>query len=452
MPTLRLFPLVIGLSVLHPLHAGEAEPITKPGKPFVSKAVATTRTASVPDYVSAFEEEIEWLDFGIDSRSRFEFRDQDYRTTDLLSETLFYQRSLLYLGVHDLLGPLNFTAEFEDSRRGLSDRAESGNEANHTELLQAYGELRFDDALGGDPVSLRLGRMAFDAVDRRLISRNRYRNTITAFDGARLRIGEESSPIEWDAFALRQVDRSVDALDESSEESLLYGVTGYVRTFSPRVLIEPYWLLSDQASGGGKQLHTSGVHTYGQIGSSSWDYDFDFAGQWGELGGLDHQAWAAHAEVGHTWDHPWKPRLGAWLNFASGDRDPGDTDSGRFDPLYGASFSFYGYTSYFSWQNMINPALRLSFQPMEKLKCEIIHRGIWLASEEDAWVRASRRDPAGASGRYIGQELDLRASWQATKHLEIEAVYACFFPGGFVDQTGPSPESHFGYLGATLRF
>lgn len=101
---------------------------------------------------------------------------------------------------------------------------------------------------------------------------------------------------------------------------------------------------------------------------------------------------------------------------------------------------------------MINPALRLSFQPMEKLKCEIIHRGIWLASEEDAWVRASRRDPAGASGRYVGQELDLRASWQATKHLEIEAVYACFFPGGFVDQTGPSPESHFGYLGATLRF
>jgi hypothetical protein len=452
MSTLRWFSLAFALTSLLPLHAGEEEVPAKPSKPFVTKAVAANRIASVPDYVSAFEEEIEWLDFGIDSRSRFEFRDQDYRTTDLLSESVFYQRSLVYLGVHDLLGPLNFATEFEDSRRGISDRAESPNEANHTELLQAYGELRFDDALGGDPVSLRLGRMAFDAVDRRLISRNRYRNTITAFDGARLRIGEESSPIEWDAFALRPVNRSVDALDESSEESLLYGVTGYVRTFSPRVLIEPYWLLSDQAANGGKQLHTGGVHTYGQIGSSSWDYDFDFAGQWGESDGLDHQAWAAHAEIGHTWDHPWKPRLGAWLNFASGDRDPGDTASGRFDPLYGATFAFYGYSGYFSWQNIVNPALRLSFQPMEKLRCEIIHRGIWLASEDDAWVRASRQDPAGGSGRYVGQELDLRAAWQATKHLELEAVYSCFFPGGFVDQTGPSPESHFGYLAATLRF
>jgi len=438
------------------LSAGEVEPpekpSLKPSKPFVTKAVAANRIASVPDYVSAFEEEIEWLDFGIDSRSRFEFRDQDYRTADLLSESVFYQRSLVYLGVKDVLGPLNFATEFEDSRRGLSDRAESPNEANLTEMLQAYGELRFDDALGGDPVSLRLGRMAFDAVDRRLISRNRYRNTITAFDGARLRIGEESSPIEWDAFALRPVNRSVDALDESSEESLLYGVTGYVRAFSPRVLIEPYWLLSDQAAGGSKQLHTAGVHTFGQIGDSAWDYDFDFAGQWGESGGLEHQAWAAHAEIGHTWDHPWNPRLGGWLNFASGDRDPGDVASGRFDPLYGATFAFYGYSGYFSWQNIVNPALRLGFQPMEKLRCEIIHRGIWLASEDDAWVRASREDPLGASGRYVGQELDLRAAWQATEHLELEAVYSCFFPGGFVDQTGPSPESHFGYLAATLRF
>lgn len=453
---LRLFLVFLIPTASGILSAGEVETTaaapTGVLKPFVTKAAAANRIASVPDYVSAFEEELDWLDFGIDSRSRFEFRDQDYRTTDLLSESLFHQRSLVYLGVHDLLGPLNLATEFEDSRRGLSDRPESSNEQNHTELLQAYGELRFDDALGGEPVSLRLGRMAFDAVDRRLIARNRYRNTISAFDGARLRIGEENSPIEWDAFALRPVNRSVDGLDESGEESLLYGVTGYVRTFSPRVLIEPYWLLSDQATGGGKQLHTGGVHTFGRIGTTDWDYDFDFAGQWGESGGLDHQAWAAHAEVGHTWDHPWKPRLGGWLNFASGDRDPADAQSGRFDPLYGATFAFYGYSGYFSWQNIVNPALRLSFQPMDQVKCEVIHRAIWLASDRDAWVRASRVDATGGSGGYVGQEIDLRAAWQLTEHLEIEAVYSCFFPGGFVEATGPAPESHFGYLAATLRF
>ncbi|MBP6603065.1 MAG: alginate export family protein [Verrucomicrobiales bacterium] len=439
------------------LQAGETESsvqLVSPhvGKPVITKAVAANRLASVPDYVSAFEEEIAWLDFGLDSRSRFEFRDQDYRTSDLLSESVFFQRSLVYLGIHDVLDPLRAAFEFEDSRRGLSERAESANDANHTELLQAYGELHFADAFDGDPVSVRFGRMAFDASDRRLIARNRYRNTINAFDGLRLRIGEESSLLEWDAFALRPVERSVDALDESSEEGLLYGVTGYLRAFSPQVVIEPYWLLSDQVAEGGKHLHTGGVHTYGQFGKSAWDYDFDFAGQWGESAGLSHQAWAAHAEIGHSWDHPWKPRLGAWLNFASGDRNPIDGESGRFDPLYGATFAFYGYSGYFSWQNMINPALRLSFQPMEKLRCEIIHRGIWLAGEHDAWVRGSRQNAIGGSGNYVGQELDLRASWQATKHLEIEAVFASFFPGEFVEATGPSPGSQFGYLAATLRF
>lgn len=148
-------------------------------------------------------------------------------------------------------------------------------------MLQAYGELRLDDVLGGEPLSLRMGRMAFDAVDRRLFSRNRYRNTINAFDGVRFRLGEECSPIDWDAFAFRTVNRSVDALGESNEDSELYGLTGYLRTLSPHVMLEPYWLLSDQAAGGGKQIHTGGLHAHGQIGDSSWDYDFDSAGQWG---------------------------------------------------------------------------------------------------------------------------------------------------------------------------
>lgn len=449
-PGSRLSLIVLFVSL--PLAAGDETAPTAAKKPLVTKAVAANRIASVPDYVTAFDDAIEWLDFGIESRSRIEWRDQDYRTADLLSEDVFLQRSLLYIGIHDLIDPLRLAAEFEDSRRGLSERAESANEENHTELLQAYGELHLDDALGGEPLSLRIGRMAFDAVDRRLISRNRYRNTINAFDGIRLRSGDESSPVEWDAFAMRPVRRSVDALDESSEEGLLYGLTGYVRNLSTDLVVSPYWLLSDEEAGAGKRIHTGGVHLFGRIAGSGWDYDFNFAGQSGESGGLDHQAWAAHAELGHTWDHAWKPRLGAWLNYASGDQDPADQTSGRFDSLYGATFAFYGYSGYFVWQNLLNPSVRFSFQPRESLRCEIIGRTAWLASDRDSWVRGGRRDPGGTSGDCIAQELDLRAAWQITEHLEIEAVYSCFLPGDFVRATGDAPASHFGYLAATLRY
>lgn len=442
------------VALLAPSRPGAEESRVPPriAPPLVSSAVASNRTASVPDYADALPDEIDWLDFGLESRSRLEFRDQEYRSPDLLSESAFYQRSLLYLGIRERFDPLRLAVEFEDSRRGLSERPDSPNEENHQELLQAYGGLQFDDLAGGEPVELSFGRMAFDAVDRRLLARNRFRNTINAFDGARLRIGDESAPVEWDVFALRPVARSIGALDRSSGDSLLYGAAAHLRSASPGWILEPYWLLSDQAAGGGRRLHTTGAHFFGQIGDTAWDYDFDFAGQWGEAGTLAHRAWAAHAELGHSWKHPWKPRLGAWVNYASGDRDPTDASSGRFDPLYGASFAFYGYTSYFLWQNMLSPCLRLSFQPTERLRCEILHRGVWLASESDGWVRGARSDPTGRSGRHLGQELDLRASWHLSEHLDFEVVYACFFPGDFVSATGPSPDTHFGYLSATLRF
>ena len=89
-----------------------------------------------------------------------------------------------------------------------------------------------------------------------------------------------------------------------------------------------------------------------------------------------------------------------WLNYASGDHDPGDGVQQRFDPLFGATFAFYGYSGYFNWQNIVEPSIRFSAQPTEKLRTEIIYRGYALASAKDAWVRGLgliRREPAAAS-------------------------------------------------------
>jgi hypothetical protein len=435
-----------------------------PAPPLVTKAAAANRVSATPDYVKPLSESakawevpawepLDWLDFGVDSRLRYEFRDQDYRTADLISEDVLYSRALVYLGIREVIDPLRFGLEFQDSRRFFSDRPESANEANHTEILQAYGELYFGDTLGGEPISARFGRMNFDSGDRRLVSRNRYRNAINAFDGARLRIGEDASDFELDTFAFRPVTRSVSALDESSDEAWLYGVNGYLRGWSPAIVLEPYYFLTDQQTGAEKHLHTTGLHGYGLIAGTGWDYDWNVAGQWGDSGGREHRAWAGHLEIGHTWSqHAWKPRLGAWIDYASGDRDPADDRSERFDSLYGDSWAHYGYQSYFVWQNQIQPALRLAFQPSAKLRCEMFLRSAWLASERDLWVVARRGDPTGASGRHVGEEIDLRASWKVNRSLEIEAVYSHFFPGGLVAGTGQSPDTAFGYVAAMFRF
>jgi hypothetical protein len=435
-------------------HVLAAEPVP-PFKPVVTRSTAANRIAEKPDYAHAFGG-VDGLEAGFESRTRYEVRDHDY-TLGLLSDDALVTRNLLYLGIKKALDPLRLAFELQDSRRFFSDLPATPNLVNTLEPLQAYAQLYFENAVGDAPLSLSFGRMAFDWADRRLIARNRNRNVISAFDGLRLRLGDENAPWEVDAIAVRPVTRSIQNLDESADDLRLYGLAGYWRGGSPHVVLEPYWLWLDQREAGTtalrRNLHTFGLHAFGQWGrGNAWDYDLSLAGQWGRSGGLTHRAQAAHVEVGHTWNNGWKPRLALWLNYASGDSNPTDSGNQRFDPLYGATYAFYGFSSYCSWQNMINPALRLSFQPVKRLRCELMHRGIWLASDTDAWVKSGRRDATGNSGSFVGQETDVRLVWQLSSCCDIDLACAHFFPGGFASGTGAAPPANFMQVAATLRF
>jgi len=459
---------LIGVLSIHAvcIHADDPE---KGPKPMTSRSVAVTRSPEKPEYARSLgavaeaygldwvKRGVDWLDFGIESRTRYERRWQDYTTREIITDDALVTRNLLYLGVKNVLDPLRFVVELEDSRRFLSDRPDIPNVVNKLELLQAYGQLYFDDVFGGAPMRVNFGRMCFDSGDRRLIERTRNRNAMTAFDGVRLRLGDEQGPWEADAFALRHVERDVEDFDKSSPDSALYGITGYLRGSSPMVVLEPSWLWLDQRQerdiARRRNLHTFGLHAFGQWGErAAWDYDVSLSGQLGEARGLSHRAGAAHLEVGHTWSTAGKPRVALWFNYATGDRDPNDVSSERFDSLFGDNFSFYSYGGYFTWQNIINPALRLSFQPASHVRCEVIHRAIWLASDTDSWVRAERRDPAGGSGSFVGQETDARIIWQVCPAVEIDIAFAHFFPGSFTERTGNAPESDFVQITATVRF
>ncbi|MBX3734244.1 MAG: alginate export family protein [Verrucomicrobiae bacterium] len=436
-------------------------------RPFITRAAGANRVSDRPEYARLLQEtartngwtgleSADWLDAGIQSRLRYEIRDNDYRIPGQPDDDALLTQNLVYLGVRRILDPLRFAAEFEDARRVTGDRDPLPNEVNETDLLQGHADLYFENVVDGQSLTLMAGRMAFDAVDRRLIARNRFRNAISAFDGFRVRLGRDRSPWEVDAFAVRPVDRDPDGWDWHSGNSWLYGVTGYWRVGSPEVQVEPFWLLLSQDAQPGvsiqRQLHTFGFHAFGAWDSRKWDYDVSIAGQVGRSRNMPHRAWASHFETGYTWDASWRPRLGWWLNYASGDRDPGDGTQQRFDPLFGANFAFYGFSGYFSWQNIVDPAMRFSIQPALPLRAELIYRSFWLASDQDAWVRGLRLDPTGDSGSFVGQELDVRVTYTPIRWVEFEVVYAHFFPGSFVAATGPDPQSNFTYLQAILRF
>ncbi|UCE62404.1 MAG: alginate export family protein, partial [Phycisphaerales bacterium] len=143
------------------------------------------------------------------------------------------------------------------------------------------------------------------------------------------------------------------------------------------------------------------------IGGTQFDYDFDTAFQFGDDGERRQRAFAVYGEVGYTFQHTWRPRLSASFTYASGDRDPDDGLSERFDRLFQATHC-PSTSDLFSWQNIISPKIRLTLHPTSKLRLDTSYGAYWLASDNDAWVIPARRDPSGDSGNLVGQEVEVR--------------------------------------------
>jgi len=90
---------------------------------------------------------IDWLNVGLDSRVRFEYREDDYRpwtdsgTTPASSQRKYFPNSLwlsrtrVYVGVKEILDPFRAVVEFQDSRAFNSIYEYQGQEINQTDLI-----------------------------------------------------------------------------------------------------------------------------------------------------------------------------------------------------------------------------------------------------------------------------------------------------------------------------
>ncbi len=422
----------------------------------------TKRVADLPEYVRPMSErderfaDLDWLLFGVEQRTRFEIRD-DFFAAGGRSDERFLLRTRMYVGIRDVADPFRFGLEFQDSRRFGSELPENVGEIDENELLQAYGELYFKDGVGeGQPLSIRLGRMSFDSVDRRLFARNRFRNTTNAFDGLRVRLGDATTVWEVEAFAFQPVERRLRRFDHGDDERWIYGVAGYFRGWWPHVVLEPYYFALDEDRKGmtpDREIHTIGLHAYGLIGETGFDYDFNVAFQFGDRTGGHHRAFAAHGELGYSFGDSWGTRVAGMLNYASGDDDPGDRSDERFENLFGAAHTMYGHADLFAWQNMVSPSLHVTTSPTERLRIEAVYRAFWLASDTDAFVRAALRDPTGESGDFVGQEVDLRLRYWICDGVELDVGYAHFFPENFVrNVTETTDDSDFFYVAMRVVF
>jgi hypothetical protein len=329
----------------------------------------------------------------------------------------------------------------------------------NTNLYQAYFEWKPG---GGERAELRAGRQALAYGGERLVGAFGWDNVGRSFDGARLRV--HATGWQHDFLWVRQVEVRRGGRPAREGHQDLSGV--YLRRGWNRGAdgLEIYGLfLRDGLRTGGElggapqpaRIFTAGLRRVHQP-AAGWRYSVEHAGQVGARGPDPHRAAMAVVTGGYAWAGRWRPRVGGEYAFATGDGAPTDGRSREFHNLFPTNHLYYGYADLVGLRNLHNLRGTAAAAMHPKVTLELDYHRFWLASARGAWKNAGGRvlgfDPSGASGRDLGQELDLTLRWAAHKHFGLMAGYSMFFPGRFARATR-GPETHrFGFVQTVLRF
>lgn len=414
-------------------------------------------------------------------RMRIEGVDDQFRPAPAASNDAFMSlRTILFAEYH--AHRVKIGAELIDSR-GYLQKATSSvgtGEVNALELSQAYLAIDLAQALGsGTQSSLTAGRFTMDAGSRRLIARNRFRNTINAFTGARLDWRDadgNSLRLFWTMPQYRLPNQSARIRDnavvwdrESPDLQFFGGSFTKSGVFGGTLELYGYGLTerdSSRLQTRNRHLFAPGIRFARKASAGRFDYDFEATYQTGharatsaasDIADLPVSASFFHAEIGRAFAGAWSPRIAVQYDRASGNDSSGSIH--RFDTLFGARRGEYGPTSLFGAvqrANLSSPAVRLEVAPDKRWDGFVAWRGLWLVSATDSFGSTGVRDLTGKSGRHAGNQFELRARyWLIPGIARLESGAAILLKGHFLKAAPNAPaqgNTRYGYMDLTFTF
>ena len=387
----------------------------------------------------------DFVDLGIENRTRFESYDHPWRSTQVAggggtdAQLALRSRARVGLGGN---GPFRFLFEGQDSRQLSNDEPgdfKTTQTVNQFDILQLLGSLTINNVGGsGLRTDLHFGRMTMDFGMRRYVARNDFRNTTNAFDGVHWQIGEGQT-WRFRAFLVEPVIRDQVQLDEQTANSIFWGT--YVESAHlPWFNVNAYYFgLNDQHLPNKtlkRTYSTYGLRMFKSPAIGEFDYEFEGAIQTGRLGNIDHFAYNPNAEVGYTFNLPWTPRFLVQYAYASGTRTPGGSQNGDFDRLFGERRFDLGPTGIFGAffrTNISSPSWRLIVQPAPDWTVQIKQRFWYLAESRAVYTGGFLQDSTGGAGNYLGHDLELRVQWAVSQNLDFDAGYDHWFKGSYFD-------------------
>ncbi|MEM9695148.1 MAG: alginate export family protein, partial [Myxococcota bacterium] len=398
-----------------------------------------------------------WLHVALVSRIRYEHLAENFRNGRPGSGDILNLRTSLHAELRPDIWRVG--AELLDSRAYFTNDATAPNTGitNAMALLQAYGGV--SAPVAPFHLDVKVGRMAMNVGSRRLVARNRFRNTINGFTGIDLQLKRDG----WgkaQLFATLPIDRLPRERERLEDNAIEFDRERIEQIFAGQfiqtdplplgIIIEAYAFELFERDGEratrNRRLVTPGYRVVRPPAAGQFDFEFEGAIQVGtsrasanedDLTDLDHLAIFQHGAVGYTIDTILEPRILAQYDYASGDGSPLDGSNNRFDTLFGARRFEFGPTGTYgalARSNLQSPGLRVQVKPHATVKGFVGWRAAWLAEGRDTWTTSGLRDPTGAAGTFIGHQLEGRVRYAPVpENLLLEVGAAHLFPGGFID-------------------
>lgn len=412
----------------------------------------------------------EWIDVDVELRHRFESRDDfDFNSSVDDDDEFHLWRSRVNLTLKPT-EDLSLYYTFQDSRITGDEHQDSiknkfENWHDTKKLYLKYKHAFSLEAIGLEDTTLVLGRQPLVYGKERLLGDSGWDNLGQTFDAARVKLYFHN--LKVDVFTGTKTDKKTPREhDDLYEGGTKDRVTGYYAKYKglKKTKVEQYLLhrktnkakTFGPSASGELDEYTAGGRLYGHLGDTNFDYEFEGAYQWGDMDALDISAWMAVAAVGYNFEHEWKPRLGFEFDYASGDSDKTDGDRNTFDNLYPANHDKYGFMDRVSLQNVNIYSIQSSVKPSDKLKLTSDFHFIYLDSQNDYLFDSTGKKVRSTTGssydRHVGNELDLTASYDVNKHMNLLVGYSHFFAGDWADDSGEDDDADYVYVQTTVKF
>jgi len=409
------------------------------GRPVYDQTLASLTAERIPS----------WLKLSGEFRTRVEGRTGfNYQPGNNDAYALFRNR----LNVELLPANwLDFYVQGQDSRApGVDTGRPLTTFKDAFDLRQAY--LRLGKAKG--LVRVTVGRQLLSYGAQRLIGPLDWTNTSRSWDAVKLEIGTSDAKVDLFASSVVVIDPAHP--DHHHDGFNIHGAYGSFKRLVPRATVEPYLLWKT----GRVSIWTAGLRVAampGTPGLHGFDYQAEFAKQWGTLGTLSHSAAAGYAIAGYsTGKRAWTPHLSAEFSHASGDPNPGSGTHRTFDQLLPTNHLFYGISDPVGWQNMNMARVGADVKPHKRLQVGADYRELWLDSARDALYNvaggAAVKPLAGNTARHIGGEADLSATWAVSSQWRLGAGFGHLTAGRFLKENSKGSGQTFPYLFAQYSY